>query len=192
MPHLLLKDLPPYACLLAAQKDFPEMDPSSTEAFMHLLKASDEVFAIHDRHLAENNISQGRFCVLMILWGGKEPEAAVLMGGGTCASGPRTPAALAEAAGVTRATMTGLIDTLERDGYVKREADKTDRRMLTVLLTEKGETFLRNLLPAHFKISAAVMSALDENERKILVTLLNKVVQQTATMRGSAAIAEHA
>ncbi len=38
-------------------------------------------------------------------------------------------------AGVTRATMTGLIDTLERDGLVMREPDPVDRRMMFVQLT---------------------------------------------------------
>lgn len=178
MPHLLLKDLPRYECLLEAAKEFPDLDPSAAEAFLHLLRTSDEVFAVGDRNLASYNMSHGRFGVLMLLWRSTQPRAATLMGAEACGTGPRTPAELADAAGVTRATMTGLIDTLERDGFVKREPDPNDRRMMSVRLTSKGEQFLHEFLPGHFRTIAALMSALSENERKTLVRLLNKVQEQ--------------
>src|SRR5262245_17418755 len=120
MPLLLLKDLPRYECLLEGAKEFPELDPSACEAFLHLLRTSDEVFAVAERNLARHNISQGRFGVLMLLWSPAHRRNGVgrSADSGECRGGPRTPAELAEAAGVTRATMTGLIDTLERDGLV--------------------------------------------------------------------------
>ena len=131
MPYLLLKDLPRYECLLEAAKEFPDLDPSAAEAFLHLLRTGDEVFGVTDHNLGAHNISHGRFGVLMLLWRSVQPRAAKLLGADECVDGPRTPAELAEAAGVTRATMTGLIDTLERDGLVKREPDPVDRRMMS-------------------------------------------------------------
>jgi DNA-binding MarR family transcriptional regulator len=178
MPHLLLKDLPRYECLLESAKEFPDLDPSATEAFLHLLRTSDEAFAVSERSLATHSISQGRFCVLMLLWRSVQPRAATLLGAEPCVAGPRTPAELADAAGVTRATMTGLIDTLERDGFVKRDPDLDDRRMMSVRLTPKAEEFLRSFLPEHFKVSAALMATLTEAERKTLVRLLAKISQQ--------------
>jgi DNA-binding MarR family transcriptional regulator len=83
--------------------------------------------------------------------------------------------------------MTGLIDTLERDGYVVREPDPSDRRMLSVRLTAKGEQFLQEFLPGHFRIVASVMSPLNEAERKTLVRLLVKVQQHAAALRTNAA-----
>ena len=182
MPHLLLKDLPRYECLLEAAKEFPDLDPSAAEAFLHLLYTGDEVFGVSDRSLAGHNISHGRFGVLMLLWRGVQPRAAKLLGADECVAGPRTPAELADAAGVTRATMTGLIDTLERDGYVKREPDPNDRRMMSVLLTPRGEKFMQEFLPGHFKAITAIMSTLTEAERKTLVGLLGKVQQQAAVL----------
>ncbi len=184
MPHLLLKDLPRYECLLEAAKEFPDLDPSAAEAYLHLLRTSDEVFAVADRNLADNNISHGRFGVLMLLWRSTQPRAAKLMGADDCScGGPRTPAELADAAGVTRATMTGLIDTLERDGFVKREPDLDDRRMMSVRLTAKGDRFLNDFLPGYFKAIAGVMTPLSEGERKTLVRLLGKVQQHIAILR---------
>ncbi len=79
--------------------------------------------------------------------------------------------------------MTGLIDTLERDGFVKRDHDLDDRRMMSVRLTPKAEEFLQRFLPEHFKIMAAIMASLTEAERKSLVRLLAKITQQTVTLR---------
>ena len=184
MPHLLLKDLPRYECLLEAAKEFPDLDPSAAEAYLHLLRTGDEVFAVADRNLTDNNISHGRFGVLMLLWRSTQPRAAKLMGAEDCTcGGPRTPAELADAAGVTRATMTGLIDTLERDGFVKREPDPDDRRMMSVLLTAKGDRFLNDFLPGYFKAIAGLMAPLSESERKTLVRLLGKLQQHIATLR---------
>ncbi|HVT74741.1 MAG TPA: MarR family transcriptional regulator [Lacunisphaera sp.] len=182
MPHLLLKDLPRYECLLEAAKELPGLDPSATEAFLHLLRTSDDAAGVTERNLTNHNISQGRFCVLMLLWRSHHPRAAKLLGAEDCC-GPRTPAELADAAGVTRATMTGLVDTLERDGFVTREPDPADRRMMSVRLTAKGDKFLQDLLPGHFKVTASVMSSLTEAERRTLVELLVKVQQNVAALR---------
>jgi len=183
MPHLLLKDLPRYECLLEAAKEFPELDPSAVEAFLHLLRASDDVFSVAEHNFTQHGISQGRFGVLMLLWRSIHPQAEKMFGANYCH--PRTPAELADAAGVTRATMTGLIDTLERDGFVRREPDPKDRRMMSIRVTPKGENFLRTFLPGHFRLISSLMSPLTEPERKTLVGLLAKVQQQvTALNRG--------
>jgi DNA-binding MarR family transcriptional regulator len=185
MPLLLLKDLPRYECLLEAAREFPDLDPSAAEAFLHLLRASDEAYGINARNMAAHGISAGRFSVLMLLWRGDQVRSKAPAGAGQCDCGPRTPASLADACGVTRATMTGLIDTLERDGFVKREPDPADRRMMSVHLTPKAEGFLRDYMPGHFKIISAIMSVLTEPERKTLVRLLVKVQQQAATLAGT-------
>ena len=169
MPFLLIKNLPRYECLLDAAKQFPDLDPSACELFLHLMQAGDAAFRVVDSHLAEHNISQGRFMVLMQL----------LNKGGNCARS-QTPAELADLSHVSRATMTGLIDTLERDGLVKREPDLTDRRMMAVTLTEKGRLLLQDILPPHFREMAWLMSPFSESERKTFVTLLSKVMKRAA------------
>jgi DNA-binding MarR family transcriptional regulator len=167
VPHLLLKDLPRYECLLEAAKEFPDLDPSASEAFLHLLRSGDESARVVQGHLARHNISQGRFAVLMILLRRCGFDGSTL-----------GPAELADAAGVSRATMTGLIDTLERDGLVTREPDTQDRRMMIVCLTPKGHELLHAILPGHFKRMAWLMSPLSEQERQTLVQLLGKIQRQ--------------
>lgn len=171
MPFLLLKNIPRYECLLEATHRFPELDPSACEAFLHLMQVGDEAFRFVDSNLAEHNISQGRFMVLVLL-----------LDKTTNCPHPRTPAELADLSHVTRATMTGLIDTLERDGLVKREADLADRRQMSVTLTGKGRALLEAILPKHFKRMAELMTPLSEPERKSLVQLLGKIMQQASTL----------
>jgi len=182
MPFLMLKDLPRYECLLDAAKQFPDLDPWSCAVFLHLLRAGDEVFGVTERNFARHDISPGRFGVLMLLWHGARGRVPVQESDGCGLPGPRTPAELADAAGVTRATMTGLIDTLERDGLVTRVPDPADRRMMSVVLTTKATQFLRDLLPGHFQLVAALTSTLTEPERQTLVRLLNKIIEQAATI----------
>jgi DNA-binding MarR family transcriptional regulator len=171
MPLLMLKDLPRYECLLEAARNFPDMDPSACEAFLNLLRAGDEAYRQIESFFNEHNMSSGRFTVLMLLYDKLRGEPI-----------PQTPADLAGMAGVTRATITGLVDTLERDGLVKREHDSGDRRMMLIHLTQKGHAALREILPGHFKRMAALMAPLSEHERKTLVRLLNKVAGQASAM----------
>ena len=46
--------------------------------------------------------------------------------------GPLSPGALARRAGLHPATMTGILDRLERGGWVARERDPSDRRAVVV------------------------------------------------------------
>lgn len=165
MSYLMLKKLPRYECIMALAERYPELDPSSCDAFLHLLRAADELFSARESSLNELGLSCGRFAVLMQLWD-KEHACAI----------DRTPAELADVAGVTRATMTGLIDTLERAHLVKREPDPKDRRMMSVRLTGKGEETLLKMLPSHFRLMSDMMAPLSEIERKQLVQLLAKIL----------------
>lgn len=169
MPLLLLKDLPRYECLLEAAKQFPGLDPSACEVFLNLLRTGDEAFRVTEDHFHAAGLSQGRFTVLMLLYDKACGQTHVL-----------TPARLAERSGVTRATMTGLIYTLERDGMVTRRPDPGDRRQLCVELTTAGIAFLNKLLPEHFRRIAALMSVLSESERRTMVHLLGKIAARAS------------
>ena len=171
MPLLMLKDLPRYECLLEAAREFPDLDPSATEVFLHLLRSGDEAFRVIESHLAQHDITQGGFSVLMALWGNCRNADCGL---------PLSPAELAERTGVTRATMTGLVDTLARAGLVTRAPDPTDRRMMAVELTPRGEKLLHDIMPEHFRRMAWLMTPLSEVERKTFVRLLEKITQRAA------------
>jgi DNA-binding MarR family transcriptional regulator len=164
MPLLMLKDLPRYECLLEAARLYPDLDPSACEAYLNLLRAGDEAYSRSEAFLTEHDMTPGRFTIMMLLY--DKMEGVTI---------PRTPADLAGMANVTRATITGLIDTLQRDGFVTREHASGDRRMMQIQLTPKGQATVQSLLPGYFKQVADQMASLNEHDRKTLIRLLNKI-----------------
>jgi DNA-binding MarR family transcriptional regulator len=53
--------------------------------------------------------------------------------------GPLSPSALARSAGLHPATLTGILDRLERGGFIVRERDPSDRRAVVVrALRDRG------------------------------------------------------
>src|SRR3954447_10678858 len=63
-------------------------------------------------------------------------------------SGPLTPSALARRAGLHPATLTGILDRLERAGGIVRARAATDRRSVTIrLLPDRGVEVFRLYQP---------------------------------------------
>ena len=85
------------------------------------------------------------------------------------------PNALAEQAGVTRATVTGLLDGLEREGLIERHANAEDRRALCIRLTSKGKQLASTVIDQHGRWIAGLFGNLSVDERKQLAALLEKV-----------------
>jgi len=137
------------------------MDSTANEPFLNLLQTGNMISEEIDRIVSRYNISHGRFTVMMLL---NRPL------GESC-----TLATLARESGVTRSTMTGIIDTLEKDGMVVREADAHDRRTVHVRLTELGCDKLEAMRPGYFQCVTHIASPLNARERKELVRLLQKI-----------------
>jgi DNA-binding MarR family transcriptional regulator len=83
---------------------------------------------------------------------------------------------LAAANGCTRPTMTGIVDTLEKNGLVKRAPNPDDRRSLLVTLTKKGKD-LEGSTPDLDRIYASCCVGLSAVEFQQLGTLLEKLDQ---------------
>ena len=90
---------------------------------------------------------------------------------------------LAEQASVSRATMTGLLDTLEKAGLLARAPDPHDRRATNVKITSAGESLLRKVHPLQFRLAQKILAPLSRQERLQLVRLLKKT--QSALLDGT-------
>lgn len=110
--------------------------------------------------LAPHGLSEGRFVLLFLLDGAPDGLA---------------PNTLAAQAGVTRATITGLLDGLERQALIERHADASDRRALCIRLTRQGKRVARALFEQHGRWIASLFGSLSAPERKQLAALLEKV-----------------
>jgi DNA-binding MarR family transcriptional regulator len=168
-PLFPLREMPKYEALEALARRFPELDPSAAEAYLVLLRVSTDILAAMDTHLGRHGLSKGRFSVLMLLLRADEDGIS--------------PSVLADRSGVTRATITGLVDGLEREGFIRREGSRDDRRSHAVRLTPRGEEFLRDMLPGYFRRVAGLMAKLTAGERKTLVRLLARVNEGLSCIR---------
>src|SRR5262245_9288905 len=168
---LLLKDIPKYETLLAYSKRYPNVNPDSLEVYINLLRVASDVLENLERYYSLHGTSQGRFTVLALL--NREPEK------------PLCPADLADRSGVTRATMTGLLQGLEVDGLIKRTASSEDKRMSYVALTTKGRKYLDSVLPDLFGRLAQLMDGVSDKEGKSMVKLLEKVRERITVLTAS-------
>ena len=165
---LLLRDLPKYETLLAYSKRYRNVNPGSVEAFLNLLRVASDVLDATEQYFGEHGTSQGRFTVLCLL--NRNPDQ------------PLCPADLADRSGVTRATMTGLLQGLESEGLLKRTSSADDKRMFFVELTNKGRRYLDNILPDWFRRVDELMQAINDKERVTMLKLLEKVRSRTSVI----------
>jgi DNA-binding MarR family transcriptional regulator len=76
---------------------------------------------------------------------------------------------------VTRATMTGLLDSLERRGYLRRVPNPDDRRSLLVEITPRGGRIADELRRVIHAAEAGWLEPLSATERRTLVRLMHKL-----------------
>ncbi|MCF8033587.1 MAG: MarR family transcriptional regulator [Desulfarculaceae bacterium] len=91
--------------------------------------------------------------------------------------GPRTPGALAKEMFLSQATITGVLDRLEKRGLVERRRDQKDRRRVSIHLTAQGEDAVRLApRPLHERF-ASRLEALSPDERDEIDRVLSMVVE---------------
>ncbi len=76
---------------------------------------------------------------------------------------------------IDRTTMGGLIDRLEKEGLVARQADPDDRRAYRICLTEKGKALQPELTPLALKAQRKLAAKLTPEEQETLMSLLEKI-----------------
>ncbi|WP_175691237.1 MarR family winged helix-turn-helix transcriptional regulator [Burkholderia anthina] len=153
-----------YLALLheATRRNVPNLD--GIRLCFQLLSLSTTIDRDCASLLAPHGLSEGRFVILFLL------DAA---GDGLA------PNVLAEQAGVTRATVTGLLDGLEKDALIERTADLTDRRALLIRLTRQGKRLATKIFDQHSRWIGSLFANLTSKERQQLAALLAKVSGNT-------------
>ncbi|MFG3227328.1 MarR family winged helix-turn-helix transcriptional regulator [Kitasatospora sp. NPDC048194] len=71
---------------------------------------------------------------------------------------------LARAAGVSSRNVTGLVDTLERDGLVQRAQDQHDRRSVRARITPTGRDWLEAFRQPTQRVMSAVFQGFTDDE----------------------------
>ncbi len=82
---------------------------------------------------------------------------------------------LADALGCTAATVTGIVDTMEKKGLAVRSPNPADRRSLLVKMTEEGKALLKATPGLERIFGSCCCEVLSAEEMRILSRLLQKL-----------------
>ena len=93
---------------------------------------------------------------------------AILEGAGQ----PLPPSAIAERIVITRGTLTGILDSLERRDLVKRMRHGMDGRMRLVTLTDAGRDCLRAARPTLHRTERRWLDSLTAEQQQLLLQML--------------------
>lgn len=80
---------------------------------------------------------------------------------------------------VPSANLTYQIDVLEEDGYVARSRHASDRRVVLVGLTPKGDALCERILPARTRFISELGKAFSEDEKKLFNEFLERLEAAT-------------
>ena len=119
----------------------------------------------------EDGLSPGSAAVLSALAFGTGRGISVA---GT--PGRATHSELAKRCLITPATLTGIVSTLEKAGYVTRERDQADRRVVWLVPTDSGQERAREIGDRFRAVNEAMTRDIDpeleESLRSFLITVI--------------------
>ena len=140
--------------------EYPWSQPSATEAVLNIVRAANLLLARVAAITQRFDLSPAGMNVLTIL---------------EHAPRPLSPKAIADALIVTSSTVTGVLDSLEKRGLVRRTAHPSDRRMLQVEMTDAGRALMQELGQPLVRSEMEWMSCLTAEEHEQLIEYLGRV-----------------
>jgi DNA-binding MarR family transcriptional regulator len=98
--------------------------------------------------------------------------------------GPRTDGMsqreLGDVLVVDRSNVTGLLDRMEKAGWVRRADDPADRRVYRITLTPSGRKLWQKIEPRYLAAIEQVTAGISVREMAACTGLLNRLAQQAA------------
>ena len=158
----------------AFEREFPGGSESANACARALVRTYEAFIAGANQALRETGLSPA----------GRQALGALDGAGGTL-----SPTVLAQRLLVTPASVSSLVDTLERRGLVTRAPDPDDRRRVVVTITDPGRALVDLFLPRIVALQTAYFAGLDEQQRRALIDALESVRKATATLDGDAIVA---
>jgi DNA-binding MarR family transcriptional regulator len=148
----------------------PDANVAATEAVMNTIRTADMLFDQIGRLLRPLGVSAAGGLALGILRD----------------HGTMPPSELGERLIVTRATVTGVLDSLERRSFVRRSPNPADRRSLLVEITPAGLAVVQQLRTIVHRNEKDWMTVLSEEESRTYIDLLHRIQDRLAAPRSGA------
>ena len=111
--------------------------------------------------LAKSNLTWTGFVVLWVAWIWESAETREI----------------ASEAGVSKATLSGVLTTLEGRGLLVRKRGERDGRLVTVELTTAGKRLMKGLFPEFNKAERRVTRGLDSAQLPAIAEYLRQITQ---------------
>jgi DNA-binding MarR family transcriptional regulator len=139
----------------------PGIDPRAMRLVLSLYRASNAmVYDLESAVHRPRGWSWPGFRVLFVLW----------------LTAPLEARRVAQLSGMSRAAVSALVNTLERDGLVSRRKAGHDRRAVELSLTTAGEQVFATAFEAHNERERTWAGALSDDEVAQLTALLEKLM----------------
>jgi DNA-binding MarR family transcriptional regulator len=91
--------------------------------------------------------------------------------------GPQTAGRLAELTGLTTGAVTGVIDRLEKAGYVSREKDPHDRRRVMIAPAMDSQARMGKLFLSLYESSVQMSSQYTDQELNVILRFISESSQ---------------
>jgi len=131
----------------------------SVDNFITFLHTADMVERYVDSEMRRIGINRTHFSLLNHL---------IVLGGRA------TPTELSKRVFRSKHAVTRAVDTLEKQGLVRREGIGEDRRNRKVAVTTKGLNLVRRMVPFREEVGSRLMSVLNETEAEQLSAILKR------------------
>jgi DNA-binding MarR family transcriptional regulator len=82
----------------------------------------------------------------------------------------------AESAAISKATLTGVVKTLEARGWIEKRGREDDRRLVELYLTPSGKALMEDLYPKFNAIEARVVRGISPRRQKEMTKSLRAIV----------------
>ncbi len=76
---------------------------------------------------------------------------------------------------VPKNNLTAIMNNLVRKGFVRRKRCSSDRRVVRVALTDKGDEIFQQEMDAHLQLSQGMLVTLEPQEQTHLLEILSKI-----------------
>ena len=148
-----------------ASEELPDLDRGAMQLVLTLHRAVGMlVYDLESSVHRPRGLSWPGFRLLFALW----------------IAGPCEVRRVAELSGMSRAAVSALVKTLQRDGLVQRRPLEHDRRLVELSLTEHGRDEIARTFSAHNQREQLWGEALTPEEQKTMIELLRKLMERRA------------
>ncbi|HSO74176.1 MAG TPA: MarR family transcriptional regulator [Blastocatellia bacterium] len=133
------------------------------EALLSLVRTSTLMQKLSNRFFSKFELTDVQFNILMILKGHGADGLS--------------QQELSEQLVVGKSNVVGLVDRLEKAGFVKRTSHPSDRRFNQIVLAPKGAKLERRVEQTYFEEVDRMMNVLTGSEKRVLIHAMEKIRQ---------------